>query len=131
MIGAGVFLSAGFMAQDLGPGLILIAWSIGALLAIAGGRAYAELATIVPRSGGEYRFLSDLLHPALGNLAGWASLLIAPLRRCGASAANFSWIPCSTATSRSLVTWQPVSANSLPILCSPADPGREGSLYPS
>ena len=76
MIGAGVFLSAGFMAQDLGPGLILIAWSIGALLAIAGARAYAELATIVPRSGGEYRFLSDLLHPALGYLAGWASLLI-------------------------------------------------------
>lgn len=76
MIGAGVFLSAGFMAQDLGPGLILIAWSIGALLAIAGARAYAELATIVPRSGGEYRFLSDVLHPALGYLAGWASLLI-------------------------------------------------------
>lgn len=76
MIGAGVFLSAGFMAQDLGPGLILIAWLIGALLAIAGARAYAELVTIVPRSGGEYRFLSDLLHPALGYLAGWASLLI-------------------------------------------------------
>src|SRR5688500_9082927 len=76
MIGAGVFLSAGFMAQDLGPGLILIAWLIGALLALAGARAYAELATIVPRSGGEYRFLSDLLHPASGYLAGWASLLI-------------------------------------------------------
>jgi APA family basic amino acid/polyamine antiporter len=76
MIGAGVFLSAGFMAQDMGPGLIMLAWTVGAVIAMAGARAYAELAIIIPRSGGEYRFLSDLLHPAVGYLAGWASLLI-------------------------------------------------------
>ena len=76
MIGAGVFLSAGFMAQDMGPELIMIAWIVGAIIALTGARAYAELAIIIPRSGGEYRFLSDLFHPALGYLAGWASLLI-------------------------------------------------------
>ncbi len=76
MIGAGVFLSAGFMAQDMGPGPILLAWVVGALLALAGARAYAELARLVPRSGGEYRYLSELLHPALGYLSGWASLLV-------------------------------------------------------
>jgi APA family basic amino acid/polyamine antiporter len=76
MIGAGVFLSAGFMAQEMGPGPILLAWVVGALLALAGARAYAELARLVPRSGGEYRYLSELLHPALGYLSGWASLLI-------------------------------------------------------
>jgi APA family basic amino acid/polyamine antiporter len=76
MIGAGVFLSTGFMAQDLGPALIMLAWLIGAVIALAGARAYAELAVILPRSGGEYRFLSELMHPALGYLAGWASLLI-------------------------------------------------------
>jgi APA family basic amino acid/polyamine antiporter len=76
MIGAGVFLSAGFMAQDMGPGPILLAWVVGAVLAMAGARAYATVAQLVPRSGGEYRYLSDLLHPALGYLAGWCSLLI-------------------------------------------------------
>jgi amino acid transporter len=76
MIGAGVFLSTGFMAQDLTPKQILLAWAIGALLALAGARAYAEIAQTVPRSGGEYRYLSTLVHPALGYLAGWASLLL-------------------------------------------------------
>jgi len=76
MIGAGVFLSAGFMAQDMGPGTLLLAWLVGALLALAGCRAYASVARLVPRSGGEYRYLSELLHPALGYLAGWASLLV-------------------------------------------------------
>lgn len=76
MIGAGVFLSTGYMAQDLNPKQILLAWVIGALLALSGARAYAGIAQIVPRSGGEYRFLSSLVHPALGYLAGWASLLL-------------------------------------------------------
>lgn len=76
MIGAGVFLSAGFMAQDMAAGPILLAWVVGAALALAGARAYAEIARLVPRSGGEYRYLSELLHPALGYLSGWASLLV-------------------------------------------------------
>jgi APA family basic amino acid/polyamine antiporter len=76
MIGAGVFLSAGFMAQEMAAGPILLAWVVGALLALAGARAYAELARMLPRSGGEYRYLSELLHPALGYLSGWASLLV-------------------------------------------------------
>jgi APA family basic amino acid/polyamine antiporter len=76
MIGAGVFISTGYMAQDLTPTQILLAWVIGAVLALAGARAYAEIAQTVPRSGGEYRYLSTLVHPALGYLAGWASLLL-------------------------------------------------------
>ena len=76
MIGAGVFLSTGFMAQDLTPKQILLAWAIGAFLALSGARAYAAIAQMVPRSGGEYQYLSTLVHPALGYLAGWASLLL-------------------------------------------------------
>lgn len=76
MIGAMVFLSTGYMAQDLNPKQILLAWVIGGLLALCGARAYAGITQIVPQSGGEYRFLSTLIHPALGYLAGWVSLLI-------------------------------------------------------
>jgi basic amino acid/polyamine antiporter, APA family len=76
MIGAGVFISTGFMVQQLTPKQILLAWVIGAFLALAGARAYAGIAQLVPHSGGEYRYLSTLIHPALGYFAGWASLLI-------------------------------------------------------
>src|SRR5512137_552062 len=76
MIGAGVFLSAGFMAQDMAPGPILLAWVAGAVLALCGAVAYGAVARLVPRSGGEYRYLSELLHPAVGYLGGWASLLV-------------------------------------------------------
>jgi basic amino acid/polyamine antiporter, APA family len=92
MVGSGVFLSAGFMAQDLGPYTVMGAWVVGALLAMAGARAYAELALAVPRSGGEYRILSDLMHPALGYLAGWTSLLLGfsgPIAVAGIAAGSF------------------------------------------
>ena len=76
MIGAGVFLSTAFMAQDLSPTIVLFTWVVGGLIAFAGARAYAEIAVILPRSGGEYRILSNLLHPILGYLAGWTSVLL-------------------------------------------------------
>jgi APA family basic amino acid/polyamine antiporter len=93
MIGSGVFLSTGFMAQDMGPGVLLLCWLVGALLALFGARAYAEVAQRVPRSGGEYRYLSELWHPALGYLAGWASLLLgfsAPLAVDAVAAGSFA-----------------------------------------
>lgn len=76
MVGSGVFLSAGYMAQDLTPLWLLLAWVVGAGLALAGARTYGEVARIIGKSGGEYRYLSDLMHPWLGVVAGWASLLV-------------------------------------------------------
>jgi APA family basic amino acid/polyamine antiporter len=93
MIGAGVFLSAGFMAQDMNAGQILLAWAVGAIIALAGAWSYAAVAELVPRSGGEYRYLSELLHPALGYLAGWGSLLLgfsAPIAVDALSAGAFA-----------------------------------------
>ncbi len=76
MVGAGVFLSAGFMAQDLTAGQILLSWVVGCIIAMAGARAYAELAGLSGESGGEYRYLTQFVHPYAGYVAGWASLLI-------------------------------------------------------
>jgi Amino acid transporters len=93
MIGAGVFLSAGYMAQDMNAQQILAAWIIGMLIAMTGAKAYSGLVQIVPQSGGEYRFLSTLIHPALGYLAGWASLLIgfsAPIAVCALAVGAFA-----------------------------------------
>ena len=76
MIGAGVFLSAGYMAQEMGPWLLMLAWIFGAFLALCGARTYCAVASILSSSGGEYRYLSELLHPFVGYLAGWGSLLL-------------------------------------------------------
>ncbi len=76
MIGAGVLTTPGFMALDLAPAHILLAWMIGGVAALCGARAYAAVAHAIPRSGGEYRYLSTLWHPMLGYLAGFTSLIV-------------------------------------------------------
>jgi len=76
MIGAGVLTTPGYMAMDLAPAHILLAWLVGGVAALAGARAYAAVAQAIPRSGGEYRYLSSLWHPLLGYVAGWTSLLV-------------------------------------------------------
>ena len=55
---------------------ILILWSIGGLVALAGAFSYAELGAYYKRSGGEYHYLSELYHPLVGYLAGWISLTV-------------------------------------------------------
>lgn len=76
MIGAGVLTTPGFMAMDLKPSYILLAWVVGGVAALCGARAYAAVAHAIPRSGGEYRYLSTLWHPLLGYLAGFTSLVV-------------------------------------------------------
>jgi APA family basic amino acid/polyamine antiporter len=76
MIGVGVMISTGFMAQDMGPVPILLAWVLGAGVALSGVFAYSAIAARISESGGEYRFLSDLVHPFVGYLAGWGSLIL-------------------------------------------------------
>jgi len=77
MVGTGVFTSLGFQVADLpSPFVILCLWVIGGLVALGGALSYAELAAALPRSGGEYHFLSRIFHPVLGFLAGWTSATV-------------------------------------------------------
>ena len=76
MIGAGVFTTSGYALADLGhPIPVLIAWMVGGVLALCGALSYAGLAKQIPGNGGEYLFLSRTIHPFVGFLAGWVSLL--------------------------------------------------------
>ena len=76
MIGVGVLVSTGYMAQDMSAEPILIAWLLGTVVAICGVMAYSGVVAAIRQSGGEYRFLSDLIHPFLGYVAGWGSLIL-------------------------------------------------------
>src|SRR5258707_13580831 len=77
MIGTGVFPSLGFQVASIHSDAALIAlWIFGGVAALCGALCYAELAAAIPRSGGEYRFLSRIFHPAIGFMAGLGFLFI-------------------------------------------------------
>jgi len=76
MIGAGVFTTSGFALADLGDrSVVLLAWLVGGAIALTGAATYGQLSTRIQESGGEYVFLSRAIHPAVGFVAGWVSLL--------------------------------------------------------
>jgi len=74
MVGSGIFGTTGFMASALGDAkLILAAWFVGALFALAGAVSYSELGINFPSSGGEYVYLTRAYGPAWGFMTGWVS----------------------------------------------------------
>ena len=50
-------------------------WLAGGVLAFTGAMAYAELATLKPRAGGEYVYLREAFGPLAGFLTGWTSFV--------------------------------------------------------
>jgi basic amino acid/polyamine antiporter, APA family len=77
MIGVGVFTSLGY--QVVGTHsifAILTLWIVGGAVALCGALTYGELAVAMPRSGGEYNYLSKIYHPAIGFLSGWVSCTV-------------------------------------------------------
>jgi len=77
MIGTGVFTSLGFQVMGLSSGFALVMlWLIGGIIALCGAFAYSELGVKLPKSGGEYNFLSEIYHPSIGFLAGWVSITV-------------------------------------------------------
>lgn len=76
IIGSGIFILPSVVAERLPtPGLVLAAWAAGGTIA-AGAFAFAELAALFPRAGGQYVYLHEAYHPLVAFLFGWASLLM-------------------------------------------------------
>jgi APA family basic amino acid/polyamine antiporter len=77
MVGTGIFTSLGYQVTDLPSGFsIVVLWAVGGLCAFCGALAYGELASALPKSGGEYQFLSRAFHPCVGFIAGWLSATV-------------------------------------------------------
>jgi APA family basic amino acid/polyamine antiporter len=77
IIGTGIFTSLGFQLADIQSGFpLLMLWIIGGITALCGALCYGELSAALPRSGGEYHFLSQIYHPALGFMAGFISATV-------------------------------------------------------
>src|SRR5437588_2149191 len=77
IIGTGVFTSLGFQVADIQSGFaLLMLWIVAGIAALCGALCYGELSAALPRSGGEYHFLSEIYHPAVGFMAGFISATV-------------------------------------------------------
>src|SRR6059058_4952784 len=77
IIGAGIFTNPYVVAQQVHtPLLILGAWAVGGLIALAGAFIYAELSSQVSTSGGQYVYLRDAMHPLVAFGYGWSLLFV-------------------------------------------------------
>ncbi|MDP2040375.1 MAG: amino acid permease [Algoriphagus sp.] len=77
MIGTGVFTSLGFQLLEVqNTWSILLLWTLGGVMALVGAFTYAELGTHFRKTGGDYIFLSEAIHPAVGYLYAWVSLTV-------------------------------------------------------
>lgn len=77
IIGVGIFVNPANVARLLpAPGLVLLVWALGGLVALLGAFIYAELGSRLPLVGGQYVYLARAYHPAVGFLYGFAQLFV-------------------------------------------------------
>ena len=76
VIGGGIlFRSPAVAAAVPDAPWFLLAWVGGGVLAFMGAMAYAELAALRPKAGGEYVYLREAFGPLAGFLTGWTSFV--------------------------------------------------------
>jgi len=72
VVGSGIFLTTGFIAEYLpSPGLILIVWLVGGIIALSGALSFAELGSMYPQAGGQYVYIREAYGSWAGFLYGW------------------------------------------------------------
>src|SRR6185295_19006793 len=91
IIGSGIFMNPAVVARQVHtPFLILGAWTIGGLFALAAAFIWAELAARRPEVGGQYAYLREAFHPAVAFLYGWVLLLVIQTGGMAAVAVTFA-----------------------------------------
>jgi APA family basic amino acid/polyamine antiporter len=78
IIGSGIFYLGSYILLNvhLSMGYALLAWVIGGVISLLGGLCFAELGAMNPKAGGQYVYISEAYHPAVGFADQWTSLLI-------------------------------------------------------
>jgi len=91
IVGAGIFANPSEVAHRVHtPFLILGVWVLGGCLAMCGAFIWAELATRLPGTGGQYLYLREAYHPSVAFVYGWGLLLITQTGGMAAVAVIFS-----------------------------------------
>lgn len=77
VIGTGVFMKARVMTCNVGsPELVLLAYAVAGVFTIAGALAFAELAAMMPRAGGQYNYLGAAFGRGSAFAYGWAATFV-------------------------------------------------------
>jgi amino acid transporter len=97
IIGSGIFLFPGILAQEAGPASI-IAFLVCGILLIFVALCYAELGSIYKRNGGSYVYAREAFGPVIGFAVGWMSWVTA----------IFSWAAVANAVSSYAGYFHPV-----------------------
>jgi APA family basic amino acid/polyamine antiporter len=91
IIGSGIFMNPHVVAEIVHtPALILGAWVVGGLIALAGAFIYAELAALRPQVGGQYAYIREAFHPGMAFIYGWTLLLVVQSGGMAAVAVTFA-----------------------------------------
>lgn len=91
IIGSGIFMNPSVVALQVHtPFLILGAWILGGLFALAAAFIWAELAALRPDVGGQYAYLREAFHPGVAFVYGWVLLLVVQTGGMAAVAVTFA-----------------------------------------
>jgi APA family basic amino acid/polyamine antiporter len=73
VIGSGIFRKPGVMAAQLGsPELLLLVWVLAGVITLFGALTNAEIAGMIPETGGQYVYFERMYGPFFAFLYGWA-----------------------------------------------------------
>ncbi len=93
MIGSGIFIVSADIGRQVGvwgPGALLLVWVITGAMTVVAALAYAELAAMMPKAGGQYVFLREGLSPLAGFLYGWTLFTVIQTGTIAAVAVAFA-----------------------------------------
>lgn len=91
IIGSGIFLNPAIVAQRVGTAdLTMLAWGLGAVVALIGAFIFAELGQRRPKAGGGYIYLRDAFGPVYAFLYPWTLFLMTATGAIAAVAVTFS-----------------------------------------
>src|SRR5213080_293839 len=73
VIGSGIFRKPGVMAGQLGSAeLLLGVWLLAGIITLLGALTNAEIAAMIPETGGQYVYFERMFGPFVAFLYGWA-----------------------------------------------------------
>lgn len=91
IIGSGIFMKPGIVLNHAGSPLMgLLAWIAGGIITLASALTIAEIAAAIPKTGGLYTYLEELIGDVWGYLLGWVQTVITYPAAGGALAIAFT-----------------------------------------